>query len=468
MIFIKKSKLMKELSNYRSRKDFKENKETKIPENEKVNFRCLWVFEIYTPNYINNLIDGIDKIEWESPDIEEELPLIIKKIREGNSYNWYNLGRIDTLKSESCKLPKHVDFAFGGIFQYMPSISILSVQFVFNDEISKLFKNTLNTEYETVIEIIKKGYRFHSPFHQKIDAVKKLRENIYESCYEWYRRYIPGLYSDKLTKVNFPTCEFMTLEDGTPFHENNNKYNDYMNILEISKSYNSWMSNELKGIRVEFPSLKNDSDFTSIKIAGNSKEIKSDKNYKSYNELEKHSIEYYLMNFDHNLISWVIYVLMRTSRCILSEIRDSISSINLGTIKKSMIEIEKIRRNFLSVDRNISYFVNELKPIKKNIFLHDNYKFIPNHLHSSNKDKELFENLFDISIRETENMGKEYKNIRNDIETTTNVISSITNQKFAKSNKIIGIIMIVLTFVIIIISFKEEFIGIINYLISIT
>ncbi len=278
MLIRKSNHLKKELLKHHLELDPKENKESKIPENEKVKFRCLWVFEVYTPNYINNLYSGINKIGCDLLGRDEDLSKIIRKIREEKSFSWRDLGTIDA-KNENSKLPKNVDLAFVGIFQYLSSISILSVQFVFNEETSNIIESALNKDYKTYFKINKNGYTVHSPHFQKREAINKIREEVYESCSEWYRKHIPGLYSDKLTKVKFPTCEFITLENGFPFYETNKfKYNDYIDILEISNDQYSWISDELKGIIIELPQLKK-TDFTSIKIAGNSNIIMSNKNF---------------------------------------------------------------------------------------------------------------------------------------------------------------------------------------------
>ena len=445
-----------EVRKYYSERDPRENKETEIPKNEKIKLRCLWVFEVYTPNYINNLIEGIDKINWDFSARQEKLSKIVIKSRENDSYGWRNLGYIrykENKKRQEIEpiLPDGVDIAICNLFQYLSSTTILSTQFILKDEVSNFFENKINAQYETYTEKIGNGSKFITPFYQKKEEVNKAREELYTNCYKWYKKNIPGLYSDDLTEVNFPTCEFITLDVGEPFKKREKFENDYIDVLNLGNEFDAWECDALKGIFLELPDIM-DSDFTRIKIAGNSSEILTNKDLESYGGLENHGIENYLQHFDISLVIWSLFVLMKTYRCNLSRIRDSIALVSLDDINKATNEIKNIRKNFALIQRNIPYFLNEFKLLNRMPLKSDVFKFKPVEIFPFNKDIELFDNILKTSIIDTNNMNDEYKNMSQAIDTTSNIILSITNEKLFRRNIFLQWIMIVLTFFVIVLT----------------
>ena len=450
-----KEKLLKQ---HNTEIDSKENKETEIPKNEKIKIRCLWVFEVYTPNYINNLIDGIDKINWDITAGKEKLSKIVIKSRESSSYGWRNLGfirhkaNIKTKQQDKGKmLPYGVDVAICNLFQYLSSTTILSTQFIFKEEVSNFFEKIMNTEYKTYLEESENGFRFITPFHQKKEEVTKAREELYESCYKWYKKNIPGLYSDNLTDVSFPTCEFITLEEGKPLKIRDKFEYDYIDVLGLANEFDAWECDTLKGIFLEFPSFV-DSDFTRIKIAGKSSEILSNIDLKSYGGLENRRVENYLQHFDISLIIWSLFALTKTYRCNLSRIRDSIALVSFDDINKATNEIKNIRKNFALVQRNIPYFLNEFKLLNKMPFKSEVRKFKSVEDFPFNKDIELFDNILKTSIIEINNMNYEYENMSKAIDTTSNILLSITNEKLSRRNIYLQWAMIILTFFVVVLT----------------
>jgi hypothetical protein len=441
------------LRQYRETEDLKQNKQTTPPKNEKINFRCLWVFEIYTPNYVSNLVNGIDKLPWNKNlhIHDKKYSEIIKKSREGNYNNWYNLGWI-TKSEKNDILPKDVEYLHGSFFQYLPSTSILGIQFIFKDTVSNSIEKILRDEYETFVLKKERFYEFISPVIQKKNKIKNFKENTHNECYEWFRVFLPGLYSDKDTKIKFPSCEFLTLKVAKPY-ENKRKFSeDYVDILGLNRMHEVWFSEDFKGIFLEIPRIA-ESDFSSIKISGNDKEILPDIDLERDGDQNKHGIERYMESLDENLVIWVLGVLLKTYRANLYRIRDSISEVSFGNIKKATTALKNIRRKQALIDRNLPYFLNEYRARKKIYFSKRLPKFKPLEKdHYLKKDIELFDDILKISSTELDNITMEYNNVSQSISATANIILSITNEKSNKRYLILQWVMIILTISIFILS----------------
>lgn len=429
--------------------DPKENKDTAMPKGEKINLRCLWIFEVYTPNYINDLINNVDKLPWEKLLVSDQKHSeVIRRCREGKYYSWYNLGYIFSKKQNAKNiLPDGIEYIHVSFFQYLPSISVLGIQFVFKSSESETFEEILNREYKTYAKKNEKFYRFFSPAHQKRAEIENARRKIHEKCYKWFKKYLPGLYSDNNTNVEFPTCEFITLLKGKPYNRLKRIPENYISVLDLKNEFDAWICDELKGIFLEMPTLT-ESSFTKIKIAGNSSELLTDKNLKPYGGIKDHGVEHYMQNFVRTLLIWVLNVLLRTYRINLYKIRDSISNVSFKNIKKTTIALKNLREKYALLVRDMTCFINEYRFLDRMPLPNEIYKFKPLEVYSFNKDIELFENIFKRSKKENIYMSHEYPDIGKSIDTTANIILSVTNERLLRRNLVLQIIMIILTILI--------------------
>ena len=54
---------------YRRERDPLKNAETSPPEDERVELRCLWAAELYTPSQVDKLLGSLRKLGWDHEDL---------------------------------------------------------------------------------------------------------------------------------------------------------------------------------------------------------------------------------------------------------------------------------------------------------------------------------------------------------------------------------------------------------------
>lgn len=222
-----KKSIKESLKCYHDVLDPKENKETTPPDSENIEYHCVWVTEIFTPSNINSLIKYINNLGWNENNINiDEKYNLIKWIqegrRDGTRSSYMNggviLSPLDSSKfpgsyKKYIKLPNGVDYCSLSLEHFTSSITLVTVQFVFNDKIATSLNETINTSYKTKIQNIKSYFDatsilYSRPAQQKRQSIRNRLQNIHDSIYTWFNKNLPGYFSSMDT--NLPTISLIT------------------------------------------------------------------------------------------------------------------------------------------------------------------------------------------------------------------------------------------------------------------
>ena len=155
-------------------------------------------------------------------------------------------------RSLRAALPSNVQYAYGDIYCFTPSLIAVVLEFAFDEKNSRLFDDALRLERKSYVTAIPSGYLIHDPGNQRISHIKTIRRDTMRFITEWFSENIPGLCSDGLLGGDLPTCEFVTLRKGQPFPtrgEDDGGFQWYLHDLGLSNSYGSWESERMPALR---------------------------------------------------------------------------------------------------------------------------------------------------------------------------------------------------------------------------
>lgn len=459
------NKLEEALKYCHEKSDPKENLETTPPSDEKIRILCIWAFEVFPPEYIENFDKSIEKLGWGEEKIEaaDYFQETLYSMRHQNyARGWINLGYIVDESNESImsgvrkgKLPKGVKQINASIFQPIPSTTILICQFIFQDELACNIEKVLRKEYKTYLQENKKSVSFIRPENQKRNAIKLELEFLNSICSNWLKENFNGLYSYSFINENHPTCHLITLEKNIPFEKNDDTrhYNSYMSILNLNNIYDGWIDKKQNGLYLSISSWR-DSVRKSLVLSYNeqSNKILEEEHIKMYGyDKSSATLNSLTHGLDNNLGIWVLNVLLNSYSYKINSLRDLYGNSNKKNFKQSLSTLSELDHEVVQVQKNIIPFISEMK-----YFCKDNSNFIGKEFISlankTNSISELFQNIkssIQFQIELLEQNQKMLKETSTAVREVNGLLVSDkiaeTNIKLQKSIKLMTIVILILT-----------------------
>ena len=327
----------KRLAVYR-RSDVKKNLRTEPPADEVIDLLCVWAIEFYPPSHIEKLRTGFSKLGWDDGNagLHDSPTQWIRQLRESSmGGDWFNLGVIERDGVEhffghqrTATLPANVEYAIGSLYGLTPSITCIVMCFVLTEEHSCSFDQILRKKYQTKITPTRdrRGYRIYSPTQQKLAEIGFVRESIRKSSADWFRAYLPGLFSSGLLKSEVPTCEFVTFKKGHPFPkvQDGAGPEKYLRLLDMDYSAEAWESVDISGLKFAWPMLRDSETGFHAVIAMNEEDIDKG-NLKAYGEEDDRSSYVTCVNEHVNelLSRWSLLAVLSGFERHLNATRDS-------------------------------------------------------------------------------------------------------------------------------------------------
>jgi hypothetical protein len=448
------------LKDYRTNFDPKDNKDSMIPEDEELRQNCIWISEVYPPEYINELISNLKKLNWKSTGSFSNSNTIHDKLtdfRKNDKKGWSNLGYLFSspkgliINPNICNLPEGVGYIHLSLSQLISSTSIIIFRFVIKDEATQRIEKPLNDTYITYNEKLINGVRHITPTEQKTKKFNEVRNKIILDCKQWIKLFVGGYYCKNHLLNKMPSCEFVTLKENSPFTDKKVTIPfDFMHILKFNYSSNTWKFEEYEGLYFQFNTPQRIFN-SKMEIVGKLSDIR----YKSKNETRSSSTISSLTNELRFLYStldkFALYYLFYTLKVQLAEIRDEISNIKINNINKANSQLRNISFKFAILERNLPIFITELKDICKNkeYFLENAFSFYKLNPNSKSTEKDESENLLNkirlTLLDDSERVLVNYNYVKQSINTISSTINSLTSNKYSKINLWTQVIMIFLS-----------------------
>ena len=238
---------------YSRQRDLEQNLETTPPSDERVEFHCIWAVEFYTPSYADKLLTSLSALGWDrEPFPGRDTPESwVKKSRQNpRGGAWINLGIIRKpedlrpwpLRDRTAQLPEHVHYATGGLYSVTPSLTCAVICFVFEQGYQGRLEEALRTERKTFTRPTARGHQILMPSVQKEEEIRSIRRECAAGALTWFRRNLPGIFSEGLLDNELPTCELVTLRKQEPFPKRDNEEPtpQYLRILDLDFSTSTW------------------------------------------------------------------------------------------------------------------------------------------------------------------------------------------------------------------------------------
>lgn len=253
---------------YYGKRDAESNAKSALDEGVTLRLGCIMVSEIFGPNEIETLYDGLEKIGWdrESPSVRDELNIDwLKTQRLYGSEGTMPLGwiyRPDDAKKYvglryTAEFPKYFSSLLVNISQLTPSTTCMSVGFVLTDEAALEYANALNEPAKTthVPKRRSRAYSIMGVEHVKEERVRRIREKYRNAGISWLSMNFPGFFSEHCENSKFPTVEFLSLDGFTPFNEEAHRdrgWGHWSRFVNIAHHFNSWTSSSVPSLRFSF------------------------------------------------------------------------------------------------------------------------------------------------------------------------------------------------------------------------
>ena len=245
--------------------DSKRNAENSPPEDEFIELCSVWAIEFYTPAHMDDLLNNLERLDW--PDDESRDPVSWLRQRGVSQFGqaWKPLGLIfprdargPSLNSPiRADLPPNVQFAYGDILWFTPSLIAIALEFTFDEKYSRIYDDALRQYKSSFLTATSRGYRIHDPRSQRTSHIEKIRQDTTRHVTDWFSSNLPGLCSAGLLDGEMPTCEFVTLRAANPFptrEEDNSGIVWYLWHLGLSNFHGSWESASMPALRF-YPSF---------------------------------------------------------------------------------------------------------------------------------------------------------------------------------------------------------------------
>lgn len=250
---------------YDRERDLETNAKSVIDEGVSLRLGCIMVNEIFGPNEIEALYDGLKKIGWD----RERTP-----VRDESNIDWLRrqrlygseaikpLGRIHRPEEAkkyvgiryTAEFPRQFASLLVSISQLTPSTTCLSVGFVLNDKAALEYENAINEPAKTIRVPMRRfgSYSILGVEHVKGERVRRIRQKFRDIGIEWLSKSFPGFFSGQCEKAQFPTTEFLFLEGFTPFNEDasgGHGWEHWSRLVSIEHDFRSWTCTSAPSLR---------------------------------------------------------------------------------------------------------------------------------------------------------------------------------------------------------------------------
>jgi hypothetical protein len=369
------------LARHHSEVDPSENAETTPPDDERIEICCIWVTECYPPSHAAALASGLKKLGWDKRnpmDVygDEVVGWLEQQRRHSYSGAWLNLGHIvregDRKRSRIAELPEGVMHAYAYVRSLLPSLTVLTVQFVLDDRGAELLEETVRGTFETRVEERDSVRYFANVRDQKKEAAYKVRAELRTRCCDWFREHLPGLFSSDEDETSFPKCEFVVFDKAKPFERpSGGGRKDYLWPLGMGDLPDAYEGSTLPGMRLALPSPI-DKDRLALVLAAKREEMPSEEYFRPYGGKDRSGMSRWLHQYAEGLMSvWTLNAMLQAYERRLAELRDGIGEIDVQDPQGAAQKVQRAQSRLVLLSTDLLPLTAEVVDIceKEKYFL---------------------------------------------------------------------------------------------------
>jgi len=245
--------------------------ETVPPEGERITFHCVWAIEAYTPVHAGQLLERLNGLGFGREGVfrRSDLRTQLERARAGpRGGTWLNLdyvfppGKSGGFMHERVEtpLPAGISVARPSLHALTPSVTMLVMQFVLDDEAATAFDRlSRRTDFKPRTRVHDNGVSMTPSDQVKQEALRNLRAEFRNGAASWVAENVPGAFASNLGGHPMPSAELVTTEIALPFERHEGR--DYVDFAGFGYDPFHWVSDEIEHWRLTFD---HDEDFAII------------------------------------------------------------------------------------------------------------------------------------------------------------------------------------------------------------
>lgn len=433
--------------------DPEDNRNTTPPEDECIEIHSIWVAECYAPSHTDDLLSSIKELGWDQEKITDFFTGgVTGWLEEGRRSpfggSWLNLSVIVKPGQKSfigtdlkvAELPVGVDYAQGYAFNVLSSLTIITIQFVLTDETATTLEGPLRASVHTTVEQEGDVKRFMTVPNQKQEAVEKVRVELRQSCASWFKNNLPGLFSNNTLGGDFPTCEFITLQQSRPFDRPSDDmpHDSYLWLLGMDYDSDAWDNPDLAGLRLEVPFGGYQKHPYSLVLAGKKDEIAPKEDFRMYGGRNRSGYAGWLSNrIDNLLVIWTLHALLRAYEQQLASLRDQAGALDLRRLTNTAEKLQSMQADLVQLSGDLLPLSSELTDFSEaeERFVRYAEEFRPVMTFLRVRDLRLLENLRQSILDRSKRVRGLEAEVRQVLMTIGTIASTISQERSASSQE---------------------------------
>lgn len=251
---------LRETESFHARMDPEENRRVALPDEEAVNWPCMWLTELYGPSHAQALGDGLAKLErgdrslFHREDVAEWMR---------NARSWTGgFRRVGSFRPDvglpfdhrRVGLPSEFKGMEAELSQIAPGITVLKMQFALADKEAGVLDEIMRQDYSTRATPLRHrpgGQEVRGPQHRKEDEITAARARVRGAARDWVADEIPGLFSG-LRQADPPAWD-LVLTRRFRLNEDSS-YDDYWrSVLGFGSGLDEWVDDGLSAMTLFRP-----------------------------------------------------------------------------------------------------------------------------------------------------------------------------------------------------------------------
>lgn len=332
------------------RDGFRKPEETTPPVDERFTTHAVWAVELYTPLHAQELLERLRALGFDTDTSRDRTASAsIRRSRAApRGGSWVNLDMVLPRAQNPHPffgirgdLPTGVRAAHPHVWTITPSLTVLVVQFVLDDEASgRLDAVCRRVDFDPVGSLTSSGVQITPPDNVKEAAIRQTRRELRGLASSWIAEHLPGAFAARGEGHQMPTAELVTVELTVPFVEQQSRMN-YLDFAGFGYDPFAWVSDELKVWRLVF-----DRDGDCMVVAARRSDVIDSGQLAHRGDDETWAIAGHTNDYlGKDLVLWAASSHLVASQARLAEIRDQ--GVGLAAAHMPARRLTRIGHEFL-------------------------------------------------------------------------------------------------------------------------
>lgn len=345
---------------YFEKEDLESNAAAKVPEDEELRLRVIWVTELYGPAEIEQLYQRLERLKWSSGMGKSNGALHwVREQRDHGSRggSWYNVGIVVGQKEahqflspdNKASLPEEVEYMLVQVRQTTPSLTCIVAGFVLKESAASTYQEILNRNYKSTRKRSRHGrITILDASNQRRYAIDQARKKSRQLAEDWFRENLPGFFCSR-PPGRMPTGELITSRSSVYLSGEERmvpeKYDGWRTKLVNVSDLDIWIHGRSPAVQLSLRELDHDGERPHMVVTLNISALRPDElntwggeNYSGY--------AHYINRLTDGLLSNQACAAFLKE--VSKELRHSRSKLRIGELRrrKSVRVLEQIQTFF--------------------------------------------------------------------------------------------------------------------------